>query len=170
MKPVSKSFYSKFAYFWLNPLPMIFVFLIFILFSSPGLAKELYPFQSAAKKQEFLHLSHELRCLVCQDESLAASQAALAVQLRELIYQMVQAGKTSQQIKAYMVARYGDFVLYKPPVMLSTEALWFGPFVLLGIGIFILWCIARQKTKFNGKCAAFLTDAEQQQLQKVLKE
>jgi cytochrome c-type biogenesis protein CcmH len=76
-------------------------------------------------------ISEELRCLVCQNESLAGSRAELANDLREEVRKLIQEGKTDTEIKEYLVARYGDFVLYRPPVKPTTWLLWFGPFVLL---------------------------------------
>ena len=83
-------------------------------------------------------LAHELRCLVCQNQTLAESNAPLAVDLRGQIREQLAAGKSESDVKAYMAARYGDFVLYRPPFKASTWLLWLGPFVLLLLGIIIL--------------------------------
>ncbi|HET7570941.1 MAG TPA: cytochrome c-type biogenesis protein [Gammaproteobacteria bacterium] len=80
-------------------------------------------------------LTHQFRCLVCQDEDIYTSNADLAVQLRDKVRDMLVAGKTNQQIIDYMVDRYGNFVLYKPPVEGNTLLLWFGPFALLLIAL-----------------------------------
>ncbi|MDD2987783.1 MAG: cytochrome c-type biogenesis protein CcmH [Zoogloea sp.] len=77
-------------------------------------------------------ISEELRCLVCQNESLAGSRAELAEDLRREVRKLIQDGKTDPEIKDYLVARYGDFVLYRPPVKPTTWLLWFGPFALMG--------------------------------------
>ena len=79
-------------------------------------------------------LSEELRCLVCQNQTLADSDADLAVDLRRQVESLVAEGRSDQQIKDYLVERYGDFVLYRPPVQRNTLALWIGPFALLGVG------------------------------------
>ena len=79
-----------------------------------------YVFATAAQHQAFTHLTSELRCLVCQNESLADSGAPLAVDLRNQVYQMMRAGQTPVQVKHYLVARYGDFVLFKPRYHLET--------------------------------------------------
>ncbi len=79
-------------------------------------------------------ISEELRCLVCQNESLAASRAELAQDLRREVRTLIRDGKSDADIRDYLVARYGDFVLYRPPVKPSTWLLWFGPFVLLAGG------------------------------------
>lgn len=80
-------------------------------------------------------LAKELRCLVCQNETLADSRADLAEDLRREIREKMREGMTDQQVKAYLVHRYGDFVLYRPPVKSTTWLLWFGPFLLLGGGV-----------------------------------
>jgi cytochrome c-type biogenesis protein CcmH len=86
-------------------------------------------------------LAVELRCLVCQNQTLADSNAPLAVDLRNQIREQLETGASEQDVIDYMVARYGDFVLYKPPFKASTLALWLGPFVLLALGV---WALLRQ--------------------------
>jgi len=86
-------------------------------------------------------LAHELRCLVCQNQTIADSNAPLAVDLRKQIREQLAAGRSEQDVIDFMVARYGDFVLYKPPFKASTLALWLGPFVLLALGV---WALLRQ--------------------------
>ncbi|MEX1074720.1 MAG: cytochrome c-type biogenesis protein [Burkholderiales bacterium] len=83
-------------------------------------------------------LAHELRCLVCQNQTLAESNAPLAVDLRNQIREQLQAGASEQDVLDFMVARYGDFVLYRPPFKATTLALWLGPFLLLALGIAVL--------------------------------
>lgn len=84
-------------------------------------------------------LTSQLRCLVCQNESLADSDASLAVDLRNLVRDHMAAGESDAQIKQFLVARYGNFVIYRPPVTGSTLLLWLGPLLLVGIGILALW-------------------------------
>jgi cytochrome c-type biogenesis protein CcmH len=84
-------------------------------------------------------MSHELRCLVCQNQTLADSDAPLAEDLRKEIRSQMREGKSDQEVIDYLVARYGDFVRYRPPVNNSTALLWFGPFFLLLIGGFVLY-------------------------------
>ena len=81
-------------------------------------------------------LAEELRCLVCQNQTLADSHADLAVDLRQEIRELMQKGQSDEEVKRYLVARYGDFVLYRPPLKSSTWLLWFGPAVLLVGGLF----------------------------------
>jgi cytochrome c-type biogenesis protein CcmH len=92
-----------------------------------------------------LQVSAELRCLVCQNESIADSHADLAVDLRNQIRAQLEGGKNQKEIISYMVDRYGDFVLYKPPVQSNTLLLWFGPFILLLISIWALLRFIGQK-------------------------
>jgi cytochrome c-type biogenesis protein CcmH len=90
-------------------------------------------------------LESELRCLVCQNQTLAESPAGLAGDLRREVRLLIDDGKSDDEIKKYLQARYGDFVLYKPPVDPKTYVLWFGPFVLLGGGAMLVWWIARRR-------------------------
>ncbi len=107
---------------------------------------EEFQFDSPAQEAEFRELIGKLRCLVCQNESLAASQADLAQDLRKEVYRMMQEGQDQDQILDFLVARYGDFVLYDPPLKPSNYILWFGPFVLIGIaGFFMVRAILRQR-------------------------
>ena len=90
-------------------------------------------------------LSQELRCLVCQNETLADSRAGLAEDLRREIREQMKAGKTDKEIIAFLTARYGDFVLYRPRVTPTTYLLWFGPFVLLAVGLIFLYRQLKQR-------------------------
>jgi cytochrome c-type biogenesis protein CcmH len=94
-------------------------------------------------------LEEELRCLVCQNQSLADSNAPLAEDLRREVRALAVAGKSDDEIKQFLVTRYGDFVLYNPPVKQTTWLLWFGPFVLLAGGAFVWWAIARRRSRKN---------------------
>ena len=90
-------------------------------------------------------LAEELRCLVCQNQTIADSNAALALDLRNEIREQISQGKSDDEIRAYMVARYGDFVLYRPPWKATTVLLWVGPFALLALGIAILCMNVRRR-------------------------
>ena len=102
-----------------------------------------FTFKDASEEARYQQLTAELRCLVCQNQSLADSHADLAQDLRAEVYRMVEAGQSNQQIVDFLVARYGDFVLYRPPVSRLTYALWFGPMLLLAGAGFAWWRIAR---------------------------
>ena len=95
-------------------------------------------FETQQQEDRFKVLTQELRCLVCQNQNLADSDAQLAHDLRAEIHEMLIAGKTDDEIKQFMVERYGDFVLYRPPVQENTYLLWLAPLVLLFIGALIL--------------------------------
>ena len=90
-------------------------------------------------------IAEELRCLVCQNETIAASHADLAIDLRKQIRTQLAQGQSQQQILDYMVARYGDFVLYSPPLKATTVLLWVGPFVLLLVAVAVLAMNVRQR-------------------------
>src|SRR5881394_4407761 len=92
----------------------------------------------AALEKRVRELSTELRCLVCQNQTLADSNAPLALDLRNQIREQLKAGKTERDVVDFMVPRYGDFVLYRPPFKATTAALWTGPFVLLALGAWLL--------------------------------
>ena len=94
-----------------------------------------------------MKLSAELRCLVCQNQTIADSNAGLAVDLRNQVRDMLKRGDTPEQITDYMTARYGDFVLYRPPVKSSTAVLWYGPAALLVLAVVVLLFIVRRRSK-----------------------
>ncbi|NCA91328.1 MAG: cytochrome c-type biogenesis protein CcmH, partial [Gammaproteobacteria bacterium] len=106
---------------------------------------EEFQFSDPAKAEEFKRLTEELRCLVCQNESLAGSQADLAQDLREEVYRLLQSGKSRQEVIDFLVERYGDFVLYDPPLKPATYPLWFGPLLLAGVGGLFLFLTLRKK-------------------------
>lgn len=119
-------------------------------------------------EKRVLTLAEELRCLVCQNQTIADSHAELAVDLKNQIRDMLRKGMSDKEIKEYMVQRYGDFVLYNPPVKTSTWVLWFGPFVLLvgglGFGIFKLKQRSRKVTQVS------LSDLEREKAAELLGE
>lgn len=102
-------------------------------------------FDDPATELRFKKLTEELRCLVCQNQSLADSHAELAQDLRNEVYKMVNAGDSNKEIIDYMVTRYGDFVLYRPPIKNTTYFLWFGPFLILLIAIIIIARVIRSR-------------------------
>lgn len=101
-------------------------------------------FETATQEAQFEHITKQLRCLVCQNQTLADSSAGLAEDLRAQVAQRVRAGESDDEIFTFMVDRYGDFVLYNPPLKMSTAVLWLGPFALLGIVFLIWYAIARR--------------------------
>jgi len=123
-------------------------FILMILLTTPLLAEEAKPLAVDPQLEVQVHrLSTELRCLVCQNQTLADSDAPLAEDLRVEIREMAAKGNSDQEIIDYLVARYGDFVLYRPPVKSTTLLLWVGPFVLLLVGLIGLGLILRRRDK-----------------------
>lgn len=126
---------------------------------------EEFSFDNPAQETAFRDLTGKLRCLVCQNESLAASQAELAQDLRKEVYDMMKAGKGQDEIIAFLVDRYGDFVLYQPPVKPSTYLLWFGPFLLIGVGG---WLLLRALKAKKGEPEPTLSAADEARIQQLL--
>lgn len=112
--------------------------LIFGAAGAQAYTLEEFQFDSPAQEAEFRDLIGKLRCLVCQNESLAGSQAELAQDLRNEVYRMMRAGQSKDEILTFLVDRYGDFVLYDPPLKPSTYVLWFGPFIIIAIAAFFM--------------------------------
>lgn len=118
------------------------------------------PFRDHAEEVRFQHLSAELRCPMCQNETLADSNAPIAHDLRRQVFELMQAGKSDDEIKAYLVERYSQFVLYSPPVEPSTWLLWFGPLVLLIAGGVVVAVHVRRRARQNPVVATTTTDTE----------
>ncbi len=121
--------------------------LFLVLMTLNAFAKEAAPLaQDPALEARLMRLSKELRCLVCQNETLADSQAGLANDLRNEVREKMRQGMSDVEIKHYLTQRYGDFVLYRPPVKSITWLLWFGPFILLlGAAASLLFFLKRQR-------------------------
>ncbi|WP_266181609.1 cytochrome c-type biogenesis protein [Dyella humicola] len=105
------------------------------------------PFKNHAEEVRFQNLTRELRCLVCQNENLADSNADLARDLRHEVFDLMQSGKSDDEIKQYLVDRYSDFVLYDPPVQSSTLLLWFGPLAILLAGAVVVVVTVRRRSR-----------------------
>jgi cytochrome c-type biogenesis protein CcmH len=125
--------------------------LVLALGCSPLLAIEPLQFADSAEELRYQQLLRELRCLQCQNQSLADSGSNVASGLRQEIHRQMQAGSSDEEIKAFLVGRYGEFVLYRPEVKSSTWLLWFGPFVILGGAATALVIHLRKR---SGKAAA----------------
>jgi cytochrome c-type biogenesis protein CcmH len=123
------------------------LFLVILSVSSFVFANEAKPAaDDPVLEKRVMDVSAELRCLVCQNQTIADSNAELAVDLRNQIREQLKRGVAERDVIDYMVARYGDFVLFRPPVKATTALLWFGPFVLLLLGIYLLFRrIARRR-------------------------
>lgn len=133
----------------MNDLTRLFALLL--LTAASAWAQEPPRFDDPEQEARYKHLTTELRCTVCQNQNLADSDAPLAQDLREEIYSMMLAGRSDDEIKTFMVERYGDFVLYRPPVQGNTFALWVIPGVLLFGGAVTLFFVVRSR---NRKLAA----------------
>ena len=128
--------------------------LVVLLFSlllsiSTQAAIDAYKFDDPKKEKIYHELTDELRCLVCQNQNIAGSNAELAVDMRRKTYEMVSAGQSKQQVADYMAERYGDFVLYKPPFKASTAVLWVGPFVILAASIWLMLRVIHNRREDN---------------------
>lgn len=126
---------------------MRFLPLLILLLAASALAgTEVRQFPDPQLEARYLHLIEELRCLVCQNQSLADSNADLAEDLRGEVYAMLLAGKTDREIVDFLVDRYGDFVLYRPPLKTVTVPLWLAPFAILVFGMIFLWRLIRRRS------------------------
>lgn len=112
------------------------------------------PFKDHAEETRFQHLTRELRCLVCQNENLADSNADLARDLRHQVFDLMRQGKSDAEIKQYLVDRYSDFVLYDPPVQGSTLLLWFGPLAILLAGAAVVVVTIRRRSRAQAPTAS----------------
>lgn len=147
---------------------LVTAFLFTLGFLPAVQAQVARPIEDPAIEARMKHLTKELRCLVCQNETLADSQAPLAEDLRREIREQIKAGKSDQEILAYATQRYGDFVLYNPPVKATTYLLWFGPFVLLISGTVLLYRYVKRRRELIE--AQPLTVEERRRAEKLLRE
>jgi cytochrome c-type biogenesis protein CcmH len=113
-----------------------------------------------------MRLASELRCLVCQNQTIAESQAQLAIDLKQQIREQLAAGRSEDEVRSFMTARYGDFVLYRPPLRGVTLLLWFGPALLLAAGLLALFVVVRRRERDVGVVA--LSEAEHRRAQALL--
>lgn len=122
--------------------------LVFVPAVAFAVPYETFEFDSPEKEKLFHKLSEELRCVVCQNQSIAESNAKLAQDLRHKIYSMLNEGKSEKEITDFMVQRYGDFVLYRPPLEPKTWILWFGPAIAFVFGlVFVVRLLKSQSAK-----------------------
>jgi cytochrome c-type biogenesis protein CcmH len=133
-------------------MKLFFLMLLALLAMQVYAADDFYHFDSPATKIRFQHLTSDLRCLVCQNQNLAESNAPLANDLRAQVYQKIQSGQSDAEIINYLVERYGDFILYKPPFRLATALLWLGPLLFLLCGSAYLFYYLRQHQESASVC------------------
>lgn len=121
-------------------------FLMWLIVSSSASAIEVYEFDTQEQEALYQQLTKELRCLVCQNQNLADSDAGLAKDLKDQVANFVKTGQDAETIKQYMIERYGDFVNYDPPMNASTLFLWFSPLVVFLLGGLILFINIRKQS------------------------
>jgi len=121
--------------------------LLFLLPLSAQATIDAFEFSDPEYETRFHQLNHVLRCPKCQNQNISDSDAPLAADLRHEVYRMLEEGRSDDQVVDFMVTRYGDFVLYRPRVNSMTWVLWYGPYVLLGIGIFVIVLISHKRRK-----------------------
>jgi cytochrome c-type biogenesis protein CcmH len=139
--------------------------------AAPALAKEATPLgDEPAIEARMMAMASELRCLVCQNQTLADSHADLAADLRQEIREMMKKGMSDEEIRAYLVDRYGDFVLYRPPWKTTTALLWAGPLLLVVVGGTVLASSLRRRRREALEDDAPLTDEERGRLRRILEE
>lgn len=148
---------------------LLILWLVLMLPHQVMAAIDVYDFPSEDQRKRYQKFLEELRCPKCKNNNLAGTNSEIAVDLRRELHKMVLEGKTDEEIVDFMVSRYGDFVLYRPPVQGNTIALWAGPgvFLLIGFGV-IAWIVLRRR-RLSG-AAAGLTEDEQQQLAAILEQ
>lgn len=145
----------------------LFFWIVLILPGQVIAAIDVYEFPTEGERKRYQKFLEELRCPKCKNNNLAGTNSEIADDLRRELHKMVLEGKTDDEIISFMVSRYGDFVLYRPPVQGNTIALWAGPvvFLLIGLGA-VTWVVLRRR-KLDG-AEAELTEEEQKQLAAIL--
>lgn len=131
------------------------------LSAAPAFAVDPMPFRDAAEEARFRALAAELRCVMCQNQSLADSNAPIARDLRNEVLELMQQGKSDDEIKAFLTERYTDFVLYRPPLRGSTLWLWIAPAALLAGGAIVLLTVVRRRGAADAASAAQPDDGEE---------
>jgi len=157
---------------WTQRILFLSLLLVLANFAAPGWAKEAAPMaEDEVVEKRMVAISDELRCLVCQNESLSGSHAELAQDLRREIREMIKADKSDQQIMDFMVDRYGDFVRYRPPMKATTVLLWFGPFLLLAAAVVALIVYLRRRSaRLDLSAQSALTADEKKRAEALLQQ
>ena len=141
------------------------------LLASAHAAIDTFEFANEAERQRYRNLIEELRCPKCQNQNIADSNAPIATDLRREIYRMLEEGRSDREIVDFLVMRYGDFVMYKPPLDSRTWLLWYGPFGLLGLGAIALCVLVLRRRKVEkAPERVALSAAEHERLNALLKE
>jgi cytochrome c-type biogenesis protein CcmH len=148
----------------------ILILLLGVVVATAQARVEVHTFDSPEQEARYNQLIDELRCLVCQNQNLADSNAELAVDMRRKTYEMVREGRSKKEVADFMVERYGEFVLYRPPFNSNTLLLWIGPFVILIAGVAIMLRTIANRRRETGavvdqkslQAAASLLETEQE--------
>lgn len=146
---------------------MLILTLFFLLDLSAYAAVEIKQFKTPQQEQRYKNLINEFRCVVCQNQNIADSNAELAQDLRKQVYKMINAGKSDDEILDFMVTRYGDFVLYRPLFNTNTFILWVGPFIIFVLGFYVLIRFIRQRKRI---VTTELSANEKEKLKQLLQE
>ncbi|MCC7549006.1 MAG: cytochrome c-type biogenesis protein CcmH [Burkholderiales bacterium] len=146
----------------------MFVLLVLLAGAAPAWAEQAAPVGDPAVEERLKTLSNELRCLVCQNQSLADSNADLAVDLRNQVREQIVAGRSDAQIRTWLTERYGDFVLYRPPLKRTTLMLWLGPALLLVAALAALYLTLRRRRRDMIAQNVELTEAERRRAEALL--
>ena len=146
---------------------LLIVLTLVFSFSALHAAVEIKKFDNEQQEQRYKYIIDELRCLVCQNQNISGSNAGLAQDLRKQVHKMIMAGEDDEAIFDFMVTRYGDFVLYRPPFKASTFFLWVGPFIIFALGLFVLIRFIRQRKKV---IATELSSTDKEILKQLLNE
>lgn len=146
------------------------ILLCSLIFSQASFAVDQHPSSLGSVEEDarFWALLSELRCVVCQNQSLADSNASLAQDLRDEVKELFISGKSDSEIKVFLVQRYGDFVLYRPPLEEKTYPLWIGPYALLIIALLVLVYFLRRHGQETATSGNHLSEAEQERLAQLL--
>lgn len=148
------------------PALMLGVALSFSAFA----AIDTYQFRSPQQEQDYREITAQLRCPKCQNTNIAASDSIIAADMRTKVFQLLSEGQDRQQIVAYMVARYGNFVTYEPPVTPSTIILWLGPVLVVIIGAAMIFMRSRRRAVLRENSSEDMSEQEKQRLAQLLKD
>jgi len=151
----------------INPMKHFFLALVLLVSFNAQARISAFEFDDPEKEGDYKELINELRCLVCQNQNIADSNAELAQDLKRKTFELVASGKNKQQVRDYMVERYGDFVLYSPPMSNTTLLLWSGPFIIFLVGLVFLIRFVRSRGKDDP--ANELTEEQKRQAAELLK-
>jgi cytochrome c-type biogenesis protein CcmH len=146
--------------------------LIALLLGASALAQaavDVREFDSPEQEARYKHLIEELRCTVCQNQNIAGSNAELAQDLRRKTYEMIREGRSDAEILDYMVERYGNFVLYRPPLNTGTALLWFGPFLVFAFGGYLVLRVIRSR-RARGATPSGVSEDQLRRAEELLRE